>query len=56
MDLTQVPRTSKANVYATPAVEVRRDGSVERRRVYIAAQLVTRLNTSTFARWYCFED
>src|SRR5207248_2765131 len=38
LDLTKVSRFPKAGVYAAPTVEVRREGGVERRRIFLAAQ------------------
>src|SRR5262249_9533906 len=42
LDLAKVARL-KAKVSAAPTVEVRRDGGVERRRIYLAAILTTSL-------------
>jgi outer membrane protein assembly factor BamB len=54
MDLHGLTPLPNVAMNATPLVRVRREGDVERRRIYFGAEMSSDL--SHIARWYCFED
>jgi outer membrane protein assembly factor BamB len=54
LDLKKLASFDSACVNAAPIVVVSREGEVERRRIFLAAQLSR--GQTTVPRWYCFED
>ena len=54
MDLHSLTSVPNVAINATPAVQVVREGDVERRRIYLGVEMSNDL--SHIARWYCFED
>jgi outer membrane protein assembly factor BamB len=54
MDLHSLTSVPNVAVNAAPAVQVLREGDVERRRIFVGVELSNEL--SHIARWYCFED